>query len=47
MCFHTYLDLLLLNLVYFVLESDHVCPGNVLDNNISLAAGTLLEHYVE
>ena len=33
MLFHTYLDLLPLNLVYFVLEN-----GNfVLENNISLA----------
>jgi len=37
MLFHTYLDLLPLNLVYFVLENDHFA----LENNISLAVGTM------
>jgi len=33
----TYLDLLPLNLIYFVLENGN----NVLENNISLAVGTM------
>ena len=37
MLFHTYLDLLPLNLVYFVLENGN----SVLENNISLAVGTM------
>jgi len=42
MCFRTYLDLLPLNLVYFVPEN-----GNfVLENNISLAVGTMLERSI-
>jgi len=37
MTFHTYLDLLLLKVVHFILEN-----GNcVLENNISLAVGTM------
>jgi len=44
MLFHTYLDLLPLNILYFVLENGNFVlrsPGNVLVNNISLAVETM------
>ena len=40
MLFHTYLDSLPLNLVYFVLENVNF----VLENNISLAVGTMVSY---
>jgi len=40
MLVHKYFDLLPLNLVYFVLEN-----GNLLENLISLAVGTMMREY--
>jgi len=47
MLFHTYLDLLPLNLVYVVLENDNFVLENgnfALENYISLAVGTMLNY---
>ena len=46
MLFRTYLDLLPLNLVYFVLENGNFVLENgnyILENNIFLAVGTMFQ----